>query len=141
MKPSPISDLIESLLRQVLCTCRRKKSCITLCNIIYSVNVLGSLFLSWQRKLNGFHPVLFRICSGSTKVVSYTKYKNSQRGRSIRMRRQVVTDMRVPNSIWKKKVSDTLHELTIIPENFSGKVVISFKDGGISYIEKTETLK
>jgi len=69
------------------------------------------------------------------------KYKNSQRGRSIRMRRQVVTDMRVPNSIWKKKVSDTLHELTIIPENFSGKVVISFKDGGISYIEKTETLK
>lgn len=53
------------------------------------------------------------------------------------MRRQVVTDIRVPNSIWKKKVSDTLYELNIIPGNFSGKVVISFKDGGISYIEKT----
>jgi hypothetical protein len=57
------------------------------------------------------------------------------------MRRQVVTDMKVPNSIWKKKVSDTLFELSIIQENFSGKVVISFKDGGISYIEKTETFK
>lgn len=56
-------------------------------------------------------------------------------------RRQVVTDMRVPNSVWKKKVSDTLYELNIIPGSFSGKVVISFKDGGISYIEKTETLK
>jgi hypothetical protein len=49
--------------------------------------------------------------------------------------------MRVPNSVWKKRVSDTLHELNIIPENFSGKVVISFKEGGVSYIEKTETLK
>jgi hypothetical protein len=57
------------------------------------------------------------------------------------MRRQVVTDMKVPNSIWKKRVSDTLFELNIIQENFSGKVVISFKDGGISYIEKTETFK
>lgn len=57
------------------------------------------------------------------------------------MRRQVVTDIRVPNSIWKKKLSDTLSELNIIPEYFSGKVVISFKDGGISYVEKTETLK
>lgn len=57
------------------------------------------------------------------------------------MRRQVVTDIRVPNSIWKRKVSDTLSELNIIPGNFSGKVVISFKDGGVSYIEKTETFK
>ncbi len=57
------------------------------------------------------------------------------------MRRQVVTNIRVPNSVWKKKVSDTLHELNIIPACFSGKVVISFKDGGISYIEKTETFK
>jgi hypothetical protein len=49
--------------------------------------------------------------------------------------------MRVPNSVWKKMISDTFHELHIIPENFSGKVVISFKEGGVSYIEKTETLK
>jgi hypothetical protein len=57
------------------------------------------------------------------------------------MRRQVVTDIRVPNSVWKKRVSDTLYELNIIPDNFSGKVVISFKEGGVSYIEKTETFK
>jgi hypothetical protein len=57
------------------------------------------------------------------------------------MRRQVVTDIRVPNSVWKKKISDTLYELNIVPGGFSGKVVISFKDGGISYIEKTETFK
>ncbi|OPY12532.1 MAG: hypothetical protein A4E69_02160 [Syntrophus sp. PtaB.Bin138] len=49
--------------------------------------------------------------------------------------------MRVPNSVWKKKVSDTLYELNIISDNFSGKVVISFKEGGVSYIEKTETFK
>ncbi len=55
----------------------------------------------------------------------------------VSMRRQVVTDMKLPNSVWKKKVSDTLSELNIIQENFSGKVVICFKDGGISYIEKT----
>ncbi len=60
---------------------------------------------------------------------------------SDEVRRQVVTDMRVPNSVWKKKVFDTLNELKIIPSRFSGKVVISFKDGGISYIEKTETFK
>jgi len=59
----------------------------------------------------------------------------------VKMRRQVVTDIRVPNSVWKKKISDTLYELNIIPSAFSGKVVISFKDGGISYIEKTETFK
>jgi hypothetical protein len=57
------------------------------------------------------------------------------------MRRQVVTDIRVPNSVWKKKISDTLLDLNIIPASFSGKVVISFKDGGVSYIEKTETFK
>jgi hypothetical protein len=57
------------------------------------------------------------------------------------IRRQVVMDMKVPNSVWKKRVFDTLNELNIIPSRFSGKVVISFKDGGISYIEKTETFK
>ncbi|MDK2848511.1 MAG: hypothetical protein PWP34_1864 [Desulfuromonadales bacterium] len=56
-------------------------------------------------------------------------------------RRQVVTNIRVPNSVWKKRVCDTFVELLIIPEGFSGKLVISFKNGGISYIEKTETFK
>lgn len=56
-------------------------------------------------------------------------------------RRQVVTNIRVPNSVWKKKVCDTFVNLLIIPEGFSEKLVISFKDGGISYIEKTQTYK
>jgi hypothetical protein len=56
-------------------------------------------------------------------------------------RRQAITDIRVPNSVWKKKIRDTLLELNIVPEGFNGKVIISFKEGGVSYIEKTETLK
>lgn len=42
---------------------------------------------------------------------------------------------------WKKTVSETLQTLHIIPEKFSGKVVVTFKEGGISYLEKTETFK
>lgn len=42
---------------------------------------------------------------------------------------------------WKKKVAETLQALNIIPEKFTGKVVVSFKDGGISYLEKSETFK
>ena len=57
------------------------------------------------------------------------------------VRRQVVTNIRVPNSVWKKRVCDTFLDLYIIPERFSGKLVISFKNGGISYIEKTQTFK
>lgn len=57
------------------------------------------------------------------------------------VRRQVVTNIRVPNSVWKKRVCETLLDLNIIPEQFSGKLVISFKNGGISYIEKTQTFK
>ena len=49
--------------------------------------------------------------------------------------------IRVANPIWKKKVSDALKDLNIIDEDFTGKIIISFKEGGISYIEKTETLK
>ena len=45
------------------------------------------------------------------------------------------------NAFWKKKVSDVLKDLNIIDGRFTGKIIISFKEGGISYIEKTETLK
>lgn len=43
--------------------------------------------------------------------------------------------------MWKKKVSETLQGLNIIPEKFTGKVVVSFKEGGVSYLEKSETFK
>ena len=42
---------------------------------------------------------------------------------------------------WKKTVAETLQALQIIPCKFTGKLVVSFKDGGVSYLEKTETLK
>jgi hypothetical protein len=56
-------------------------------------------------------------------------------------RQRAITDIRVPNSVRKKKIRDTLLDLIIVPEGFNGKVIISFKEGGVSYIEKTETLK
>jgi hypothetical protein len=56
-------------------------------------------------------------------------------------RGQAIMDIRVPNSVRKKRICETLLELNIIPEGFTGKVIISFKEGGICYIEKTETFK
>lgn len=47
----------------------------------------------------------------------------------------------IPPDSWKKTVSEVLQDLRIIPEKFNGKVVVSFKDGGISYLEKSETFK
>ena len=48
---------------------------------------------------------------------------------------------RTDSQDWKKTVSDTLQSLNIIPDRFSGRVVVTFKDGGDSYLEKTETMK
>ena len=42
---------------------------------------------------------------------------------------------------WKKTLAATLQALEIIPDRFNGRVLVSFKDGGISYLEKSETLK
>lgn len=42
---------------------------------------------------------------------------------------------------WKQVVSVTLQELQIIPEKFNGRVMIAFKEGGVSYLEKSETFK
>jgi hypothetical protein len=45
-----------------------------------------------------------------------------------------------PNN-WKRALSELLVEMQIMPDKFSGKIVVSFKDGGVSYLEKTETFK
>jgi hypothetical protein len=42
---------------------------------------------------------------------------------------------------WKQTVSETLQSLQIIPEKFNGRVLVAFKDGGVSYLEKSETFK
>jgi len=42
---------------------------------------------------------------------------------------------------WKQTVSETLQSLQIIPEKFNGRILVAFKDGGVSYLEKSETYK
>ena len=42
---------------------------------------------------------------------------------------------------WKQTVSETLQNLQIIPEKFNGRILVTFKDGGVSYLEKSETYK
>ena len=42
---------------------------------------------------------------------------------------------------WKQTVAETLQGLQIIPEKFNGRIMVAFKDGGISYLEKSETYK
>jgi len=54
---------------------------------------------------------------------------------------QCRTDRAVEPNGWKKSVSETLLSLRIIPEKFNGRVVVVFKEGGVSYLEKTETFK
>jgi|GEM_PF-1524669 len=42
---------------------------------------------------------------------------------------------------WKKTLARTFLGLQLIPEKFSGELVVTFKDGGVSYLKKTETFK
>jgi hypothetical protein len=56
-------------------------------------------------------------------------------------RKQVRTDNPAETDGWKRTLSEALLALHIIPAKFTGRVVITFKDGGVSYLEKTETFK
>ena len=56
------------------------------------------------------------------------------------LNRRLPQQASAPDS-WKRVLSDTLQNLHLIPDKFNGKVVVSFKDGGISYLEKSETFK
>lgn len=42
---------------------------------------------------------------------------------------------------WKKVLARTFLDLQLIPDKFSGELVVSFKDGGVSYLKKSETFK
>jgi hypothetical protein len=53
---------------------------------------------------------------------------------------QIINSSQEPKG-WKQTVSETLQTLQIIPEKFSGRIVVTFKDGGVSYLEKSETYK
>jgi hypothetical protein len=56
-------------------------------------------------------------------------------------RRQLATDNRKVEVDWKREISDILRDMNIITDGFSGIIVISFKDGGINYLEKKEVFK
>jgi hypothetical protein len=49
--------------------------------------------------------------------------------------------LRHPISVCKKMIAHTLADLNLVGDRFSGKLIISFKEGGISYIEKVEQFK
>jgi len=91
----------------------------------------------------GMHPALYAVDMYERKptaTVSGEKHSMTlhatQRPLNSRLLRQAHT-----TDSWKKTISEILQSLKIIPENFNGKVVVSFKDGGVSYLEKSETFK
>jgi len=45
------------------------------------------------------------------------------------------------SSISKKKILDILENTGIIRAKFTGKVLVSFQEGGIRFIEVSETIK
>lgn len=46
-----------------------------------------------------------------------------------------------PISARKRVIAATMRKMEFIDETFTGKLVISFKKGGVSYIEKIEQFK
>jgi hypothetical protein len=42
---------------------------------------------------------------------------------------------------WKKILAEALRKLGIVPENFTGKIVIDFNQGGIRSLNRSEDLK
>jgi hypothetical protein len=46
-----------------------------------------------------------------------------------------------PISAYKRIIAATMQKISIIDDGFTGKLIISFKEGGVSYIEKVEQFK
>ncbi len=42
---------------------------------------------------------------------------------------------------WKKKLSETLKDLGLINEDFTGKILVDLNQGGVRNLDKTEQLK
>ncbi len=57
-------------------------------------------------------------------------------------RRSAKTDLSATSiSSRKRIVAATMQKTAFIDESFTGKLVISFKEGGVNYIEKIEQFK
>jgi hypothetical protein len=56
-------------------------------------------------------------------------------------RRQAAVNIRVESFDWKSRISETLQEMNIITDTFTGEITISFKEGGICRLERKEIFK
>lgn len=77
------------------------------------------------------------------RLESELKKEVSQRGKpSSVQRRSTGTDLAAaPISTRKRIIASTMQKMEFINGSFTGKLVISFKEGGVSYIEKIEQFK
>jgi hypothetical protein len=56
-------------------------------------------------------------------------------------RRQEARDNQVEGLDWKSRISEILQEMNIASDTFTGDIAISFKEGGISWLERREIFK
>lgn len=55
--------------------------------------------------------------------------------------RQEARDIQVEGSDWKSRISEILQKIHSISDTFTGDISISFKVGGICWLERREILK
>lgn len=74
---------------------------------------------------------------------SQLRQETDQKGKaSSGRRRSTETDLSsAPISTRKRIIATTMQKMEFINDTFTGKLVISFKEGGVSYIEKIEQFK
>lgn len=77
------------------------------------------------------------------RLESQMREESRQKGKSSSsLRRSTKTDTsETPISTRKRIIAATMQQVEFIDNSFTGKLVISFKEGGVSYIEKIEQFK
>ncbi|WP_225073232.1 hypothetical protein [Desulfuromonas sp. CSMB_57] len=65
----------------------------------------------------------------------------TQLQRKAFQKRKVQSDIGASISDCKQAIADIMRALKLVNRSFSGKLVIAFKEGGVSYIERVEQLK
>ncbi|APG28030.1 hypothetical protein A7E78_09390 [Syntrophotalea acetylenivorans] len=77
------------------------------------------------------------------RLESQLRDEPSQKGKSSSgRRRSPETDLSAATiSTRKRIIASTMQKMEFINGTFTGKLIISFKEGGVSYIEKIEQFK
>lgn len=76
------------------------------------------------------------------RLESQLRKETGLKGKPSSGRRPVETDFSAaPISTRKRLIAATMQKMDFIDGTFTGKLVISFKEGGVSYIEKIEQFK